>query len=186
MSELLPNIYQNEFKELFHLTSIDSALSILDSGVFISHDSDRQASFSIINQRDDLARSSEVCLKFTWPHTQAMFFGDPFGEGEPSIPGQSGDVLYHIFHDTYLENGENLKEKNYWQSNLYPGAAGLIFEGIEEVYIQPDSIPGKIECFLSKAAREKKNCIFRLNEKVNALNKLANAKIGTSGFSVAT
>lgn len=174
-STLLPNEYSNEFKTLYHLTSIDAAIDILNSKTFISLDTDKQASFSILGQRSDIARKKEVCLRFSWPKAQALYFGDPFGKGEPNITGINGDVLHHIFHGDEAEKGdelqkdENLKDRKYWQSNLYPGASGLIYEGIEELHLKPALVPSKLRCIFSSEQKRVREFVLPIYEKIDVV-----------------
>lgn len=139
----IPQCDLNDFSILYHLTSLDGAKGILTTGIFISHDPDQQASFSVISTKPALARSNEIALRFKWIGAQAMYFGDPFGRGEPQSKGLSQPILYHIFTDTFLKPGEKLRHKNYWQTNLYPGSSGLLFDGIEKINKLPPDIPRK-------------------------------------------
>ena len=72
-----------------------------------------------------------------------MYFGDPFGHGERRSNGLIKPILYHIFPDAPLMQGQQLRSKKYWQSNFYPGSSRLIFEGIEAIYMSLPDIPPK-------------------------------------------
>ena len=189
-SILLPNEYSKEFKILYHLTSIDSAIKILNSKTFISCDPDQQASFSILGQRSDIARNKEVCLRFLWPKAQALYFGDPFGKGEPNTQGINGDILHHIFHGdeeekgSELQEGENLKNRKYWQSNLYPGASGLIYDGIEEINLNPPAIPSRWSCFFSSEYRSIKKSALSIRKAIENLKSLSDLSVNQQVFSI--
>lgn len=139
----IPQCDANDFSVIYHLTSFEAAEKILKSGIIFGRDTDRHANFSAIIKRPDLACHADICLRFRWPGSQAIYFGDPFGRGEPQSSGMIKPILYHIFSDSALLQGEQLRSKKYWQSNLYPGSAGLIFEGIEAIHNAPSNIPPK-------------------------------------------
>lgn len=137
----IPQPDLKDYSVLYHLTSLEGAIGILTSGIFISFDPDKQASFSAISTKPALARSKEIALRFKWKGAQAMYFGDPFGRGEPLSKGLNQPILYHIFSDSFLEPGQKLRDKSYWQTNLYPGSTGLLFDGIAEI----NKIPPKTQ-----------------------------------------
>ena len=171
---ILPEKDIEIFSILYHLTSVSAAIEILETGLITSNDLHRHANFSVIDKKPDLAKSSEVCLIFKWPHEQAYCFGDPFGCLPQFSPKFKSCPLLHIFTDEDygegLKVGEDLKDKNYWQSNLYPGSEGLIFEGFE-LNIQYSKTP---ECWTFFSG----NC-FKFNTTLNKLTDLANSKKGS-------
>lgn len=142
----IPLCDTNDFSVLYHLTSFEAAEKILTSEEIFGNDTNRHANFTAIIKRPDIARHKDICLRFKWTGTQAMYFGDPFGHGEPRSNGLSKPILYHIFPDTPLLCGEQLRSKKYWQSNLYPGSSGLLFDGIEAIHNLPPAIPPKPSC----------------------------------------
>lgn len=186
IAQPLPQSDLNAFSVLYHLTSLDSAKKILTSGVFVSYDPDLQASFSAIITRSDIARSQEICLRFRWPGTQAMYFGDPFGHGEPHSVGLTKPILYHIFYDSPLAPGQRLRSKKYWQSNIYPGSSGLIFDGIYAIHKQEPKIPRKpCRVFFWSYGEKLKNYeeVRAKHIQIKELQELASKKIN-SIFSV--
>jgi hypothetical protein len=167
------------FSVLYHLTSFENAEKILNSLTIFGLDPDHQASFSAIIKRPDIAKFDEICLRFRWPGTQAMYFGDPFGRGEPGSAGLSKPILYHIFSDDMLLPGESLRSKKYWQSNLYPGSTGLLFDGIEKIHRSLPEIPSEPSrlCFWSfKKEEQERQRITASHLRIENLKALALAK----------
>lgn len=141
IADPLPAKYHSQFSTLFHLTSIDAAIGILSTGVIWGRDNDKQANFSVIQERLDLARYTEVSLQFHWPGSHAVLFGNPIGNGEPSCPALTQPILYHVFSPDDWHPGEDLLSKRYWFSGLYPGSTGLVFQGIRRWLAQRPNDP---------------------------------------------
>lgn len=177
----LPSQYISEFSTLYHLTSINSAFSILNSLEMKSLDPDGNASFSVLVKRPDIARHSDVCLRFKWEGAQAVYFGIPFGYGEPKCDVLEKPVLYHIFSDEWPDNWEGLKSKKYWQTNLYPGNCGLIFDGIEAIHVEIPPIPSRPSklCFWNYRSRlAERSHIEMKHQVIDNLKYIAIQKIG--------
>ena len=179
----LPHSDQADFSILYHLTSLENAEKILNSLIIYGCDGERHANFSAIIKRPDIAKFKDVCLRFKWNGSQAMYFGDPFGHGEPICQSLSKPILHHIFSDSQLLPRERLRSKKYWQSNLYPGSSGLIFDGIEKIHEEPPVIPKK-PCRLRFWDYEEKTMRFeRVNarhEQIAKLITLAQSKVNCS------
>lgn len=119
------------FEVLYHWTSIDDALAILNSKLIYGEDHGKHANFSV-NKRIDIAKSKEVCLRFKFNGKHQMMFGDTFDTAD--APLNSHNTIFHLFsrgdpESIYTDDGwSNL---GYWQSNVYPHTLGLKFDGIE-------------------------------------------------------
>lgn len=181
----IPQSDEKDFSILYHLTCIDAAEKILNSGEIYGNDTEHHANFSALTERPDIAKCKEVCLQFRWSGSQAMYFGDPFGRGEPSSNGLNKPILYHIFTNNYLKEGEPLRKQKYWQSNLYPGSSGLVFEGIKKIHLQPAPIPWRpCRLFFWNYAEKLHNYkeIKKIHHRIEVLQKLAKNKINSTFY----
>lgn len=175
--QFLPQKYIEEFSTIYHLTSVPAAIKIIETGLITSNDAIRHANFSVITTKHNLAKSCEVCLIFTWPYEHALYLGDPFGCFPEFSPEFTSLPLLHIFLEEDYKDDENLLSKSYWQSNLYPGSEGLIFEGIE-VYIDYSPIP-KWWQFFSYNYQQRKKFAIQRNQTIDQLNQIAKSEKGS-------
>lgn len=126
----LPENLRNKFSHLFHLTSKECAISILETYQIRGEmDVERNANFSVGSPRPDIADKAEICLEFEWPNSHAFFVGWPFGKGELQVEGTEDKCLFHIYTDHERPWEDMDFSRNYHQSILYPNSKGLIFKG---------------------------------------------------------
>ncbi len=172
-TQSIPSKYAIEFSTVHHVTSISSAMKILESQTIYGRDPDRHANFGAIFHKQRLAREVEVSLEFEWSGEQRICFSDCFVQFKPDSGngGPKPNVLYHIFNDYHPFNeGDDLKKRRYWQSNLYPGSNGLVFKGVSGILYsesQPQSILRRI--VNSKAREEHREYLWAKStkEKIN-------------------
>lgn len=179
----LESKYKEEFSILYHMTGIKEAKQILESGQIFGTDNEKHANFSAIIKRPDIAKKKEVTLRFIWKGSQCTYFGDPFGNGVPECNELPKPVIFHIFSDSPPVNGECLKSKKYWQTNVYPDTDGLIFDGIEEVLIPLQPIPkkpSKLKFWKYEEEMKSYEFIVRKHCSVKKLRELASTKINQS------
>jgi hypothetical protein len=167
--------YRDDFSILYHLTGIGAAKEILKSKKIFGRDLERHANFSVLGYRSDLARSSEVCLRFRWEGEQCLYFGDPFGEGVSESFDSPHPTIFHIFIDSPPDDGKSLESKRYWQTNVYPGVEGLVFEGLEILLQIPPRFkrPSKLKIWSYKNSLEQWEYVSKMNNDIGELKKLA-------------
>lgn len=112
-----------------HVTTINSAMSILASRQITSNDPDKQANFHPRQPRSGIIEPEKckVILTFKWHGMQC--FKPSFVAFTPSDDPKPG-VLYHYISN--LEEKEKLSfdELSIWYSALFPGSSGLTFSGL--------------------------------------------------------
>lgn len=156
----IPDGLSNKYSDLYHWTSIDAALLILESKQIYRKDFGGHANFSI-RPRTDLAKTSEVLLRFKFEGEHLALFGDTFDSNKS--PKNSGNAVFHLFSEGNKESWktkEGRERLTYWQSNVYPGTTGLHFVGIVEFggeynKLFPLDELKKPHWFTSNEAREK-------------------------------
>lgn len=179
----IPNGKEHLFENLYHWTSIESAISILEQCHIFGEDNGKHANFSV-NARVDIARAQEVCLKFKFQGRHLLMFGDTFGTSH--APRDSSNSIFHLLNggnrndlacDTKFK--ENIR---YWQSNIYPGTVGLIFEDIEEwsdTYKDPQSLeplPHRPRWYHLWTYSEKKEAYLKVVKRNNVISSRKKAK----------
>jgi hypothetical protein len=155
----LPQDRVKKYSNLYHWTSVEKAISILETNSIYGCDMGQHANFAI-NKRSDVARFHEVLLHFKFNGYHLSMYGDTFGT--KASPAGSQDTVYHLFVESdpsYWDTPADRVKLNYWQSNVYPGASGLEFVGIhcfDETY---EGIPLPDACVKPAvwASPEKKN-----------------------------
>jgi len=96
----LESKYYEEFSILYHMTGVEEAKQILESGQIFGNDNEKHANFSAIIKRPDIAKKKEVTLRFIWKGSQCAYFGDPFGKGVLEFNKLPQPVIFHIFSDS--------------------------------------------------------------------------------------
>lgn len=106
---------------IFHATSVNSAISILKDKLIHGTDKGQHANFKV-NKDFLVAKHCEVVIEFHWVgrhetmSTPGLDFTPLTWENGPCK-----NVLYHCFSDEPATD-------NYLQSNLFPGSTGLVFK----------------------------------------------------------
>jgi hypothetical protein len=175
----IPEGSNSKYSHLYHWTSIDAALMILESKQIYGKDSGRHANFAI-RPRVDLAKGSEVLLRFRFEGQHLALYGDTF-ESDKS-PKKSANAVFHLFSEGNKEDWkteEGRERLTYWQSNVYPGTTGLHFVGIVEFskecekLIQMNELK-KPRWFAGNEARDK----YKLQQNMLVLRQLAITRQG--------
>ncbi|NWF16086.1 hypothetical protein HX785_20505 [Pseudomonas reactans] len=142
----IPSDRIEKYSNLYHWTSIESAVKILTTQSIYGCDMGKHANFSI-NERDDIARVKEVMLEFNFRGRHVSIFGDTFDS--KSAPPGFHNTAFHLFIEgkpsdwSTVECGSNL---SYWQSNIYPGTLGLEFAGIRQFQGFYKDVPAPEAC----------------------------------------
>lgn len=168
-TQLIPEKYARQYSTIHHVTSVSSAVRILETQAIYGLDPDRHANFGAVYPKKMLARECEVSLEFEWRGEQRICFSDCFIEFKPDADdgGPKADILYHIFNDYHpFYKGDNLNDRKYWQSNLYPGSNGLVFKGVSGIiYGRSQSQAFFKRIFSSEAREEYREYIWARNTK---------------------
>jgi len=122
---------------LYHYTGIEEAKNILEKKK-ISGDNGVHANFFCGNIAHDveLAKKDDVRLQYRWEGRQCEFSGVdyPLGILDPEYTVVKEKMLVHIFKSPKAIGEGDCTDRKYWQSILYSGSTGLIFEGIQFKY----------------------------------------------------
>lgn len=131
----LPEELIEKFSKLTHFTSLKSAKEILKNGLMTGGDSCGCTAFGLNScLRSDLARSTEVLMKFDWIGDHKALKSTHYVNKTPWDP--EADVIYH------LQTDEPLSEV-YWQGNVYISNKSLKFRSLE-LQIQPTEFRFKL------------------------------------------
>jgi hypothetical protein len=123
----IPEKHKKKFSTLYHITSYDRAMSILETKQ-INGDHGLHANFGVF-PRNDLAASHGVIMKFIFNGRHRAVI-DIVGKPRVVYSKYQKDVIYHVYTVAADLGSESGFLTNYWQTIAYPGTEGLQFIGL--------------------------------------------------------
>jgi hypothetical protein len=127
---------QKYLSNLYHWTSIEAAIKILNSqNIYSKIDLGKHANFHVQPNFKDFERSREICLKFKFNGDHKLMFGDSFNTKE--APPNCSNSIYHLILSSWNDHilGKvPFGKLSHWQSNVYPNTEGLVFLGVDRLH----------------------------------------------------